>query len=210
MFTGIVKGIGVVRYIEQKADTMRLCVEPTAKIESALGSSVAVNGCCLTVVDTHDNLICFEVIPKTVELTNLGLLKSGDYVNLEPSLKIGDELGGHIVMGHIDGTGKVVQIEDLGNSKQARVEVESSILKFVVPRGSVAVDGISLTVVEKNSKSFSVSLIPYTLENTIAKMYKKGTVVNIEVDVMSRYVMSFIAEHNREYIKSTLSIMGEE
>jgi riboflavin synthase len=150
--------------------------------------SIAVNGCCLTVVEKDDTGFSVEVMPQTTKLTNIGELKPGDPVDLERALRVGDPLGGHWVQGHVDGVGEVVEVKKVGADYRVRVRPPAALARYFVPRGSVAMDGVSLTVAEVIDDDFVVALIPTTLDITVAGQYQAGTRVNLEVDILARYM----------------------
>ena len=180
MFTGIVHQSGrVVSFAGS-----RLVVE--AELTAPLGDSIAVNGVCLTVVGCPP--LSFDVVRETLERTTLGRLRDGDGVNLEPAARVGDPLGGHMVQGHVDGTGAVESVADEGNSRVVRIEAAPELLRYVVEKGSIAVDGVSLTVSAVDDVAFEVSLIPETLERTTLGAAAPGRTVNLEVDVLAKYV----------------------
>lgn len=182
MFTGIIENQGEVA----QASGSLLAV--AAKLKPKLGASVAVNGCCLTVVEVKGTTLRFDVGPETLARTTLGALKPGDKVNVEPSLKLGDELGGHFVSGHVDATGKILVLKPWGKDFYLlRVELPKELRGMVVEKGSVAVDGISLTVVKADRSSFDVMIVPHTLANTTLGAKKAGDRVNLEADPFARY-----------------------
>jgi riboflavin synthase len=185
MFTGIVSAVGTV----DTAGRNRLTIEhaPTAK-HLKLGASVAINGCCLTVVKMAGPQFSMDVVPETLRRTNLGALKRGVKVNLELPVPAGGLLDGHIVQGHVDATGKVKRVTYVKAGRELDIELPATIRRFVAEKGSIAVDGISLTVAAIDRTSFTVALIPHTLEVTIANTYEPGTQVNLEADVVARYV----------------------
>ncbi len=185
MFTGIVEEVGRVRSVGNG------CIEiAAAKVTegTVVGDSIAVNGVCLTVVAFTRDGFTADMMPVTLERTALGTLRAGDGVNLERALTLSSRLGGHIVSGHIDGVGCVKSVEAKDNARILRVEAASTILRYIVPRGSVALDGVSLTVAEVGGKAFSVSLIPHTREATALDGKQVGDSVNIENDVIGKYV----------------------
>ena len=203
MFTGIVEEVGTVR----AAPPGRLTIVAQKVLEDTkLGDSIAVNGACLTVVELSRDSFSVDVMPETLRRTNLGLLRPGDGVNLERPLAVGGRLGGHFVEGHVDGVGKVISATRENEAILVRYEAPSEIMRYVVEKGFIAVDGVSLTVVEYNTNSFRVSLVTYTIENTILGQRRPGDVVNLEVDIIAKYVerlreggsritMEFLAEH---------------
>jgi len=197
MFTGIVEEVGKVisaqasaRRFSLKAERLVIAARETLKNVKP-GGSVAINGVCLTVTDFTATSFAFDVMPETLKRTNLGRLKSGDKVNLERPLGLGGEVGGHLVQGHIDDTGKVVSIAPEGESI-ARFEAPPGVMRYVVPKGFIAVDGISLTVTEIQSNSFQVSLVDFTLKHTNLDGRKAGDRVNLEVDIIAKYVEQFL------------------
>lgn len=190
MFTGIIKEMGTVKKVEKRLGSMRLFV--MCRNRGGPGSSVAVNGVCLTVAECymlHATCYMFQVMPGTLKVTTLGSLETGDLVNLEPALKYGDELGGHLVLGHVDGVGKITARKKLGNSVVLTIFHSRELGKYIVYKGSIAVEGVSLTIMEHGARSFMfhVSLTPYTLKHTTLGNKKVGGRVNLEVDVLARY-----------------------
>lgn len=155
------------------------------------GDSIAVNGACLTVTDFDRSSFSVDVMPETLKRTNLGQLKSGDGVNLERPVALGGRLGGHLVQGHIDDTGRVVSLEREGDALLFRFEAPPEIMRYTVPKGFIAVDGISLTIMDKDSDSFRVSVVEYTRRNTTLGSRKAGDVVNLEADIIAKYVAQF-------------------
>ncbi len=185
MFTGIVEETGQV----QEASPERLTIRGTSALEGLrVGDSIAVNGACLTVVDRESGIIAVDVTPETLRRTNLGLLKQGHPVNLERAMAVGDRIGGHMVQGHIEATGRVVSLEQEGDSVVVSIEAPPGVMRYVVAKGFIAVDGISLTVVECDPSSFTVSVIPYTWSHTVLGSRKAGDLVNLETDIIARYV----------------------
>ncbi len=185
MFTGIVSGVGTV--VEASPNRLGVRHAETAR-RLKLGSSVGVNGCCLTVVDKEAGAFFMDVVPETLSRTNLGRLARGDEVNLELPVAADGLLDGHIVQGHVDARGRIERVTSRKSGKELEVELPAGLRRYVVEKGSIAVDGMSLTVVAVRSKSFAVALIPHTLEVTIAGAYRVGTEVNLEADVVARYV----------------------
>ena len=198
MFTGIVTELGEVRAIEQRGETLFVIstAQDTTKID--MGASIACSGVCLTVVDkgTDDRGGWFaaDASAETLSLTNLGDWREGSRINLERSLRVGDELGGHIVSGHVDGTAEITAIEAEGDSKRFSFKVPQKLAKFVAAKGSVALDGVSLTVNEVAGNSFGVNLIPHTQEVTTFGGSQVGDKVNLEIDVLARYVARLAEE----------------
>jgi riboflavin synthase len=185
MFTGIVSAVSKV--VEIRGSRIGIDHAWIAR-HLKVGSSVAVNGCCLTVVKKQGPVFYADVVPETRKRTNLGTLKEGQEVNLELPLTATSTVDGHLVQGHIDTTGAVRSVQAASTGKVVTIELPASISRFVAEKGSIAVDGVSLTVAGVDKSSFTVALIPHTLEATIAKGYRRGTVVNLEADVIARYV----------------------
>lgn len=190
MFSGIVAEVGTV----EVAEPGRLRVRgPRALERTAVGGSVAVNGVCLTAARLDGGAFEADVMPETIRRTSLAALGPGSRVNLEPALGFGDEVGGHLVQGHVDGTGEVAAVRHEGNARWVDILVPADLVRYCVVRGSIAVDGTSLTIVAVAGETVSLSLIPHTLESTIASGYTPGSVVNLEVDILAKYVASFLA-----------------
>ena len=190
MFTGLVEGQGTIRGITPEGDAIRLDVElPTTMTDGLrIGDSVAINGCCLTVIEIDGAVAAFQAGTETLSKTNLGRLDVGHPANLERSLPVDGRLGGHFVQGHVDGVGEVVSIDRDGEWVTMWFRVPASLARLLVPKGSVAVDGISLTVVNVEEDRFSVALIPHTLEVTTLGIRNVGDPVNIETDILGKYV----------------------
>jgi riboflavin synthase len=192
MFTGIVQGIGRIERIERRAEGLRLVVDAMAigTADVAIGDSIAVGGCCLTVVARDDAKLAFDVSQETLACTT-GLAHPGA-VNLEKALRVGDRLGGHLVSGHVDGVGTVrgfdAVVDDPAGSRTLVVEAPAALARFIAPKGSIAVDGVSLTVNAVDGPRFAVNLIPHTLAVTTLAQLAPGRPVNLEVDLMARYV----------------------
>ena len=185
MFTGLVQATGMVAGIRQG----RLRIELQPPIDLAEGSSIAVNGVCLTVVEIDDNGgFEADVMAETLRRSSLGALSDGDWVNLETPLRVGDPLDGHMVQGHVDGTGTVATVREEGSSRVVRIDALPELLRYVVEKGSIAVDGVSLTVSAIGEDWFEVSLIPETVERTTLGGASPGGIVNLEVDVLAKYV----------------------
>jgi riboflavin synthase len=198
MFTGLVAGTGVVESLERGAIGVRLRVRADLAGELARGDSIAVNGVCLTVVDPGDQGFSADVMEETLRRSSLGPLAEGDHVNLELPLRVGDRLGGHMVQGHVDGTGSVQAVSEDGFARVVRIGAPSGLLRYVIEKGSIAVDGVSLTVASVDGDGFEVSLIPETLERTTLGAAAPGRVVNLEVDVLAKYVEKLIRAHPAE------------
>ena len=185
MFTGITEELGKVSLLQPN----KLVVKARKVLEgTGIGDSVSVNGACLTVVEFGSDYFGVEVVPETMRRTNLGLLKVGDEVNLERPLALGGRLGGHLVQGHVDERGKVVSIRPEGDAANMHFQVPREVMRYVVVKGFIAIDGISLTVVERDETSFTVSVIPHTRQNTTLGKRRVGDTVNLEVDIIAKYV----------------------
>ena len=193
MFTGIIIDIGVIEKITKKDEDILLSIYSSNIKGFANGMSISCSGICLTVIDFNKNetgyIFNVYVSKETLSKTNLGNLIEGDHINLEKSLSLGDEMSGHIVQGHIDGVVKIKNIESIGDSKKFCFGVDSNLVKFIASKGSVSLDGTSLTVNHVNDTEFEINFIPYTLEHTTWKYRNIGDLVNLEVDILARYVL---------------------
>jgi len=188
MFTGIVEEVGkVISAGEGKLTISAGKVVPGLK----RGDSVAVNGVCLTVTALANDSFSVDVMPETSERSNIELLKAGDKVNVEPAVKLGGPMGGHLVQGHIDTTGKIASMKWQGKAMIIGIEAPASVMRYIVEKGFIGVDGISLTVVEKDRSSFSVSVVDFTRQNTTLGIRKVGDMVNLEADIIAKYVEQF-------------------
>ena len=189
MFTGIVEEQGKVAALERREGALRLTIACEKALEgTALGDSIAVNGVCLTVVERSEGAFSTEAVPETLRCTNLGALSEGAHVNLERAVGEGRFFGGHYVQGHVDGTATVTAIEQDGEAQNYRYELAPALMRYIVPKGFVSVDGASLTVVDVGEDWFTVTLIPHTQEAVVMGSAGLGYVVNIEVDVLAKYV----------------------
>ena len=188
MFTGLVADKGTVEAIERVGAGARLRVRTALAAELSAGESIAVNGVCLTARDPDDGSFGADLMAETLDRSSLGPLSEGDEVNLELPLRAGDPMGGHVVQGHVDGTGTVESVTEVDPARVVRVAAPSELLRYVVEKGSIAIDGVSLTVTEVDESGFSVSLIPETLERTTLGSAEAGRTVNLEVDVLAKYV----------------------
>ena len=193
MFTGLVEATARVRRVDPDGDGVRLDVETPLASELEQGDSVAVNGVCLTALEPRADGFKADVMAETLRRSSLGPLSAGDSVNVELPLRAGDRLGGHVVQGHVDGTGVVESTGDEGFARLVRIAADGALLRYVVEKGSIAVDGVSLTVAEVDGEGFTVSLIPETLERTTLGQAAPGRVVNLEVDVLAKYVEKLVA-----------------
>jgi len=195
MFTGIISHIGKIENIAQPSDW-----ELSVKVEKnkyssdfnsddlLIGASVSCSGICLTLKKRNDCVLFFDVSDETVSKTNFLEWKVGDFINLEKSLKVGDEIGGHFVYGHVDTTATVKEIKKINGSFKVVFLVNKKFMKYFAPKGSVTIDGVSLTINEIIDNTFSVNIIPFTWENTSFKIYKPNTLVNVEIDILARYL----------------------
>jgi riboflavin synthase len=199
MFTGIVQAVGSVAATEARDGDLRITIDATAlaaRIDAArlaLGESVAVNGACLTVVSCDHGRFTADVSRETLAMTTLGGLKAGDAVNLEAALRAGDPLGGHLMSGHVDGIAEVVGMHGDARSLRVEIEVPTALARYIAPKGSVALDGISLTVNEVDGVRFGINLIPHTMAVTTLGELAPGRRLNLEVDQFARYVERLLA-----------------
>lgn len=192
MFTGLVQGLGRIGGVERSEDGARLTIETPLVSELRTGDSVAVNGVCLTATSLENGSFVADAMNETLSRSSLGGLEAGARVNLELPLRAGDRLGGHVVQGHVDGVGEVVSVVEDGFARRIQIEAPPDLLRYVIEKGSIAVDGVSLTVAECDSRSFTVSLIPETLQRTNLGHAGTGDRVNLEVDVLAKYVEKLI------------------
>ena len=188
MFTGIVAHKGTVVDVVDEAGVRRLTVEAGLLADLTVGDSIAVNGVCLTAVAVQDSRIDVEVVRETLSRSNLGAVQPGDPVNLERPMSAQGRFDGHIVQGHVDGVGTVSQVVSDGDDRRLTIRVPTGLARFVVEKGSITVDGVSLTVTGVGSAQFEVALIPHTLEVTTLGLRKEGDPVNLEVDIIAKYV----------------------
>jgi len=199
LFTGLVEELGTIKAVYNGPDSSRLKIAGKIIVEDVkLGDSIAVNGVCLTVVDFNKDDFQAQVMAETLKKTNLRELKIGDKVNLERALRMGDRLGGHLVSGHVDGVGRIIEKRRHDIAIVIRIESPEAVLHYLINKGSAAIDGISLTVVDVSDKDFTVSLIPHTMSLTTLGIKNVGEMVNLEVDMLARYVESFI---NKKIVK---------
>ena len=200
MFTGIIVELGEVSAVKKRGGITHFFLNSKEIIKDAeIGDSISVNGTCLTLVEIKGATMRFDLSDETLSSTNLGLLKPGDSVNLEPSLRPDSKLGGHFVSGHVDGTGRIKSKAEIGDTFKIEIEVPEKVIHFLVEKGSVAVDGISLTVVDILKNSFTVVIIPHTARLTTMGFKGPGDTVNVEVDIIGKYVSKFLnKEVNRD------------
>lgn len=207
MFTGIVEEIGTVVDFEASQNVLRIKVQASKVLEQThLGDSISTNGVCLTVTDIGKNYFYADVMGETVRRSNLGTLKKGDKVNLERAMAANSRFGGHIVSGHIDGKGKITSYEKEGNAVWITIDTDREILKYVVEKGSIAIDGISLTVAYVDDRKFKVSIIPHTSEETTLLKKKIGEEVNLECDVIGKYVEKLLGFNKNNDEKKSITM----
>lgn len=197
MFTGIIEETGKFLALEQSGSSAKIKIAASLVLGGTkIGDSIAVNGVCLTVVEIAHNFFVADAMPETLRRTNLGALKNGDVVNLERAMPCDGRFGGHIVSGHIDGIGKISEIQNEANAIWFHISAPGEILNLIVPKGSVALDGISLTVAKIDSAQFAVSVIPHTQSQTNLLFKKSGDTVNIENDMIGKYVQKFLRQND--------------
>ncbi|MGI5168756.1 riboflavin synthase [Spirillospora sp. CA-253888] len=195
MFTGIVEELGEIVAIEPEGDSARFTVRgPLVTQDAVHGASIAVNGVCLTVVETKDEAFTADVVKETLDRSGLGALAPGSRVNLERPVRLSDRLGGHLVQGHVDGVGEIVSREPGDRWEVVTVALPAALARYVVEKGSITIDGVSLTVVEAGADRFTVALIPTTLALTTLGLKGPGDPVNLEVDVVAKYVERMIGD----------------
>jgi len=208
MFTGIIEELGEVKVIVTSSAKSNIKIAaPEITEDLQIGESIAVNGVCLTVSNLNERSLIADVMPQTFKKTNLGYLQTGDQVNLERALRVSDRMGGHFVLGHIDQVGIVMDKRISGNSIVFKISAPRDITEYLVPRGSIAVDGISLTVAEALDNYFSVSIIPHTAKVTTLGIKEKGSKVNLEADVIGKYVKKMT--ELKENRNSTLDLLNK-
>ena len=188
MFTGIIETLGIIKEIQKDQENLHLTVVSEITNELKIDQSIAHNGICLTVVKIEQNEYTITAIKETIDKTSIGFWKAGDILNLERAMKLGDRLDGHIVQGHVDQTGVCTNIEEANGSWVFTFAYDSSLQNITIEKGSITINGTSLTVVNSKLNSFSVAIIPYTYEHTNFHLFKIGTVVNLEFDVIGKYI----------------------
>jgi len=206
MFTGIIAAIGKIEVVQAKGGDLRLQVS-TQQLDLAdvkLGDSVAINGVCLTVVDISGATLSFDVSRESLDRTSLGAVQTGSEVNLEKALAVGDRLGGHFVSGHVDGLGTVISRQESARSVQFRFEVPTGLERYIAEKGSICIDGTSLTVNNVADNWFEVNIIPHTMQKTIMSHYQVGTKVNLEVDLIARYLERLLPQQDAGITHETL------
>jgi riboflavin synthase len=198
VFTGLIEDVGVIEWIERNDDGAKLRIASSLTSELALGDSIAVNGCCLTATAVAGDHFETEAMNQTLDVTALDSVEQGSKVNLELAMKVGDRLGGHIVQGHVDGVGTVASVEDDGFARRVRVGLPTQLLLYVVDKGSITLSGVSLTVAELGEVWAEVSLIPETLERTNLGELQMGSRLNVECDVVAKYVERLMSPFARK------------
>jgi len=189
VFTGLIREVGTIVAVEGGESGVRLSIEAPATAKgTAVGDSVAISGVCLTVIATNDGTLAFDAVPETLRRSSLARLRAGARVNVEPALRAGEPLGGHYVQGHVDGVGTVRSVEPEGDGRRIWVEAPADLLRYVVEKGSVSVEGTSLTIAGLDDRGFAVALVPHTLEATTLGDLKPGDGVNVEADILAKYV----------------------
>jgi riboflavin synthase len=210
LFTGLIRELGEISSIERRSGGATLSLKSNEVASSAKrGDSISVNGVCLTVVRKKDNVLFFDLSEETLRSTNLGSLKTGDIINLEPSLSFDSKIGGHFVTGHVDVTGKIRSKVNIGDMMKIEIEVPTIVMNFLVEKGSVAVDGISLTVVDILRNSFTVVIIPHTAKLTTIGFKGPGDTVNIETDILGKYVVRFLNRKRDRDLRFMKTLMEE-
>jgi len=195
MFTGLVEATGVISNVEDLGAQSRITILIPFTSELALGDSVAINGCCLTVAELGEGFAHFDVLAQTLKVTSLGDLVMGDKVNLERALRAGDRLGGHFMQGHVDDTGTLIDLSQHGQDHRLEIEIPLSIHKYCIDKGSLAIDGISLTIAELTDTSAIFWIIPHTMEMTHLHSVSIGKRINLESDILAKYAEKLLAAH---------------
>jgi riboflavin synthase len=199
MFTGIIEEIGTIESVQLKSENYTLMIRATKILDDIhLGDSIAINGVCLTVTSFTDSGFTADIMPETLKASNIQDLGVGSKVNLERAMAAGGRFGGHFVSGHIDGTGKIITKNSVKNAVYYEIEVDHQLLKHIIKRGSVAVDGTSLTVFEVSQNTFTISLIPLTQKDTVIGLKNAGDIVNIECDMIGKYLSHYL---NNQYLE---------
>lgn len=199
MFTGLVEEIGLISSIKKRVDSFQITINALKVLEDIkLGDSIATNGICLTVTSFTDNSFTVDVMSETLKVSSLASISKGDVVNLERALKLGDRFGGHIVSGHIDGVGNILNFKTNDNSTEVSISASSDILKYIIYKGSIAIDGVSLTVFYVDDFSFKVSIIPHTGIETTLLSKNIGAKVNLECDMVGKYIEKLLYFNNKE------------
>lgn len=210
MFTGIVEEIGIISGIKQGKNSEILTIKAKKVLEDTkIGDSIAVNGICLTVTALSSDSFTADVMHETINRSSLSKLKYGSKVNLERAMPVNGRFGGHIVSGHVDGTGTIINIKPDDNAIWYKIQVNQQILKYIVEKGSITIDGISLTVAKVSETDFSISAIPHTVEQTILKEKRQGDIVNLETDILAKYIEKLLNPTQNEQSKITKEFLLE-
>ena len=197
MFTGLIEEVGKVLRLARQGEGAHLFILARTTLQGTrIGDSLAVNGACLTVVEMGETSFAVDCMPETLEHTTIGRLRAGDAVNLERALALGARLGGHLVLGHVDAVGEVLTLRPRGNALEVRISLPASLRAYVAPKGSIAVDGISLTVTDVTPSDFGLGLIPHTVASTTLASVRAGRLVNLEADVLARYVQQALRSYS--------------
>ena len=211
MFTGLVEEIGIIEAVKLVGNASEITIRAGIVMEGLkIGDSISISGVCLTVTGIRNTSFTVQAVEETMALTSLYIKKVHKRVNLERALRASDRLGGHIVQGHVDGIGRVTGISPEGEGTRFRFETEKALMRYIVVKGSIAVDGVSLTVVDTGTNNFSVVLIPHSLKNTTFSELKAGDSVNIETDIVAKYIEKLIKPYYGEMNKETLKWLGFE
>ena len=210
MFTGIIEELGTIGAMDRRPDSIRLTIQAEKVLEGTqIGDSIAVNGVCLTVTSLTDKAFTADVMHETMNRSSLSEVSTGSQVNLERAVAVGSRLGGHIVSGHIDGTGHITRIANDGIARLITVGIPSAMAPFIVEKGSIAIDGISLTVASVGPSQFTVSIIPHTMSNTTLLTKHPGSIVNLETDVIGKYIHNFTVGYSHQGSTLTLEKLLE-
>lgn len=210
MFTGIVEEIGIISGIKQGKNSEILTIKAKKVLEDTkIGDSIAVNGICLTVTALSSDSFTADVMHETINRSSLSKLKYGSKVNLERAMPVNGRFGGHIVSGHVDGTGTIINIKPDDNAIWYKIQANQQILKYIVEKGSITIDGISLTVAKVSETDFSISAIPHTVEQTILKEKRQGDIVNLETDILAKYIEKLLIPTQNKQSKITKEFLLE-
>jgi len=210
VFTGIIAEIGTVASVQRGTVTRIEVNSQLVRQGVNLGDSIAVNGVCLTITKPAERLLCFDAVQETIARSSLGALRVGESVNLEGAIKAGEPMGGHFVLGHVDGVGAIESITPTGESRVIRVNAPRTVLRYIVDKGSIAIDGISLTVASCDASGFTVAVIPHTIQATTLRERRAGDKVNLEADILGKYVEKLLgrSDGNGESIEGLLRDSG--
>ena len=209
MFTGLIKEIGSIKSIKKLGDGSEITVSSKDVVKDAkVDDSIAVNGVCLTVVSVGNDFFTVQAVKESLDISTLSALKIMDKVNLEPAMKISDRLGGHIVQGHVDAKGKITKVINNINGTEFTIDYSKELKKYIVHKGSICIDGISLTIAEVTNSYFRLSIIPHTLKHTTAENWGIGREVNIETDIIGRYIENMLKNDDNGLTMDRLSELG--